>query len=142
VNVVPDSCTVEIDRRTLPSEDLEQVLADLDAALDRLRRARPEVRLTRSDLMSRDYGLDTPTDSPIVATALAACRKELGRAEAIGVRYGTNASTLASVSRVPSIVFGPGSILRAHTADEYVPLDEVAEAARVYARIALDWRQG
>ncbi len=141
VNVVPDTCVIEIDRRTLPTESLEGVLAELDEGLDELRRAHPEVKLSRSEPMSRDFGLDTPTDSPIVTSALAACQAELGWAEAIGVRYGTNASTLAGVARIPTIVFGPGSILRAHTADEYVPLDEVEAAARIYARIALGWRR-
>ena len=140
VNVVPDSCVIEIDRRTLPTESVEGVVADLDAELDELRREYPEVNVSRSEPMNRDFGLDTPTDSPIVASALAACKAELGWAEAIGVRYGTNASTLAGVSQMPTIVFGPGSILRAHTADEYVPLDEVDAAARIYARIALGWR--
>jgi acetylornithine deacetylase len=140
VNVVPDTCVVEIDRRTLPTESVDSIVADLDAALDEFRRAHPEVKLTRSEPMSQDFGLDTPPDSPIVAVARAACEAEQGWADVIGVRYGTNASTLAGVARIPSIVFGPGSISRAHTADEYVPLDEVEAAARIYARIALEWQ--
>jgi acetylornithine deacetylase len=30
---------------------------------------------------------------------------------------------------VPSVVFGPGSIAQAHTADEWIALDQVAAAA-------------
>jgi acetylornithine deacetylase len=45
-------------------------------------------------------------------------------------RYGTNASIFAAAG-VPSVVFGPGSIAQAHTADEWIDLDEVDEAARI-----------
>lgn len=137
VNVVPDTCVVEVDRRTLPTENPESILADVDAALAELRQAHPEVKVTREQPFAVDHGLDTPPDAQVVRAAADACQAVLGRAEVVGVRYGTNASTLSGVGKVPTIVLGPGSILQAHTADEYVPLDEVAAAARIYARIAL-----
>lgn len=136
-NVVPESCVVDVDRRSLPSEEPEAILAEIDAALAELMRAHPEVKVTREPPTTSDRGLDTPPDAPIVRAAVDACQAILGRAEVVGVRYATNASTLAGVGKVPTIVLGPGSILQAHTADEYVPLDEVAAAARIYARTAL-----
>jgi acetylornithine deacetylase/succinyl-diaminopimelate desuccinylase-like protein len=42
-----------------------------------------------------------------------------------------------SVERqIPTLVFGPGSLARAHTVDEYVELAEVLEAAVIYAELA------
>ena len=32
---------------------------------------------------------------------------------------------------IPTIIFGPGSIEEAHTADEFVSVDEVVEAAQI-----------
>ena len=49
--------------------------------------------------------------------------------------YGTDAAPLAQ-SGVPCVVFGPGDIARAHTCDESVPLDEVAQAAEILYRLA------
>jgi acetylornithine deacetylase/succinyl-diaminopimelate desuccinylase-like protein len=48
----------------------------------------------------------------------------------IGVPFGTDASIIGP-SGVPSVVFGPGSIDQAHTADEWVPLAEVEAASEV-----------
>jgi acetylornithine deacetylase len=53
------------------------------------------------------------------------------------VTYGSDASKLWALARVPSIVFGPGDIAQAHTADEFVPLEELPRAAAVYAGAAL-----
>jgi acetylornithine deacetylase len=44
-----------------------------------------------------------------------------------GVPFGSDASKL-SRQGVPSLVFGPGSIDRAHGAVEYVEIDEVLKA--------------
>jgi acetylornithine deacetylase len=41
-----------------------------------------------------------------------------------------------SLAGIPSVVFGPGDIARAHTCDEWVPLDEVASAAEVLFQLA------
>ena len=51
------------------------------------------------------------------------------------VPYGTDASTIAEAG-IPSVVFGPGDIAQAHTCDEWVPLDEVEQAAEVLFRFA------
>src|SRR5207245_8440457 len=59
----------------------------------------------------------------------------LGRHEVIAVPYGTDASTLAAAG-IPSLVFGPGDIAKAHTVDEWVPLDEVEQASDILYRLA------
>ena len=51
--------------------------------------------------------------------------------ELAGVPYGSDASKLARHG-VPSIIFGPGSIDRAHAAIEYVECDQVAKATEFY----------
>ena len=49
--------------------------------------------------------------------------------------YGTDASTLAGAG-IPAVVFGPGDISKAHTVDEWVPLDEVEQAAEALFALA------
>ena len=44
VNIVPDSCSIDIDYRSLPGESAESVLAEVDEALDELRSATPGIR--------------------------------------------------------------------------------------------------
>ena len=49
-------------------------------------------------------------------------------------RYGTNASVFTAAG-VPSVVFGPGSIAQAHTADEWIDLAQVGTAAEILAAV-------
>jgi acetylornithine deacetylase len=58
-----------------------------------------------------------------------------GGHEVEGVPYGTDASTIAAAG-IPAVVFGPGDIARAHTCDEWVPLDEVEQASDILFRLA------
>jgi acetylornithine deacetylase len=52
------------------------------------------------------------------------------------VPYSTDAASLAAAG-VPTVVFGPGSIAQAHTADEWLSLDELEQAAEILYRFAL-----
>jgi drug/metabolite transporter (DMT)-like permease len=65
----------------------------------------------------------------------AAIDAERGSHTVHAVPYGTDAATLAWAG-IPSVVFGPGDIAKAHTVDEWVPLDEVETAANILYRLA------
>jgi acetylornithine deacetylase len=49
------------------------------------------------------------------------------------VPFGTDASTI-SLAGVPSVVFGPGSIDQAHTADEWLDVEQLRLASEVLYR--------
>jgi acetylornithine deacetylase len=53
-----------------------------------------------------------------------------------GVDFGSDASKFA-LAGIPSVILGPGSIDQAHTADEYVDLDQVGQAFLVYRDLML-----
>jgi acetylornithine deacetylase/succinyl-diaminopimelate desuccinylase-like protein len=40
---------------------------------------------------------------------------------------------------IPTVVFGPGELLVAHSKDEYVEVDQLRCAARTLALAVLDW---
>ncbi len=142
VNIVPDRCTITYDRRTLPGELSDAVIGELDAVLDRVRRRRPEARIERREPRLIDGALDTSPDTALARAAGEACRSAGADPEPIGVPYGTDASKLQAIRGVPAIVLGPGSITKAHSADEYVPIDELSRAVDIYAGIALRMERG
>ncbi len=131
VNFVPDRCEIEIDRRLLPGEHVDNVLADYQQMIDDLAAADPGCSVWMHPPMLVDEALDTPTDSPVVALATEIA-SELGLdSSPAGVPFGSDASKLSRVG-VPSLIFGPGSIDRAHAAIEYVEIDQVVQAAEFY----------
>ena len=60
----------------------------------------------------------------------AAARGRGAQTAVLSARYGTNASVLAAAG-VPTVVFGPGSIAQAHTADEWIEIAQVDAAAEI-----------
>ena len=127
VNFVPDECFIEIDRRLLPGERAIDALTNYQSLLDDLARRHPGFIAEMEAPMLTDEGLDTPVDA---APALLGGEilREMGLDGApAGVPFGSDASKLSRQS-VPSLVFGPGSIDRAHGAVEYVEIDEVLKA--------------
>ena len=130
VNLVPETCTIHIDRRILPGEEPELVWAEIKSALEAGRSGRLEVMAP--DLV--DAALDGDAASGI-ARAMAASLLATGlAAEAVGAPYGTDASKLARAG-IPSVVFGPGSIRDAHRPDESIDLQEVERAASAVADV-------
>nr|WP_277611483.1 M20/M25/M40 family metallo-hydrolase [Streptomyces scabichelini] len=127
-NTVPGSCEVDVDRRTLPGEDPVEVWRQDRAeltALTALGGAPVEV----DEPFTVDHALDTPPGSPVVV-ALCQALADHGRPGAVqGMPFGTDASKIARAG-IPSVVFGPGSVTDAHSADESVALADVALAAR------------
>ncbi len=138
VNIVPETCTVEIDRRLLPGETASAALAEVDAAIENVRRERPHLNVRRDEPFGAVSGLDTPADSAVVRALEAACRAIRGESKRVGVPYGTNASKFADAG-IRCVVFGPGDVSQAHTADEFVAEDQVIAAARIYERAAREF---
>jgi acetylornithine deacetylase len=46
---------------------------------------------------------------------------------------------LAKEGGIPTVLLGPGSIFQAHTADEYVEVDELRRATAVYIDLMRSW---
>jgi len=130
VNVIPERCEIEIDRRTVPGEDGAAVLAALERVLAGLRAADPELDVAIADALIH------PVFDPAVGAAWAAIAGDVVRAAGhdatpAGVGYGTDASAFAAAG-IPAVVLGPGDIAQAHTADEWVAVAQLEDAVGIY----------
>ncbi len=139
VNFVPDLCTIEIDRRLLPDESVDGVLAEYQAMLDELRRNHDTFDVVMEEPMLVDIGLDTPPDASVCVVAGQVLSEMKLDPSLVGVPFGSDASKLAR-SGVPSIIFGPGDIDQAHAAVEYVDLAQVHQAKEFYKNFLLAFR--
>ena len=129
VNIVPDTCVISVDRRTVPGEEPEEILARVRTALERLRERGAilgfEIRVSKMGT-----AFHTAPDSGLVR-GLAAGVEAGGRMPVVeGAAWYSDAGAFSRVCR-EVVVFGPGSIRQAHTADEHIGLDSLQMGCRI-----------
>ncbi len=132
VNFVPERCVITLDRRLLPGEKGEEVLAGLDALLAPL-----EAEVERPAQLV-DEAMETPAGASVVATASAVLAGMGEMADPVGVPFGCDVTKLSRAG-IPGIIFGPGSIDQAHGAVEYVETSQVEKALDFYRRFLMEF---
>lgn len=135
-NTVPATARLTFDYRTLPSQtgaDVWNRIVELTAAF--VQKLPAPARVNVEEPFIDSIGMEVPERSPIVAAMRNVCSSFGVNAEPEGVPYGSDATKMTAAG-IPSIIFGPGSIDQAHTADEFVRVAEVATAAEMLAAVA------
>ena len=133
----PDRCLLRIERRTLPGETPAQALAEVEDACARVRARRPALR-TECRLVFAQAPSDVAVHAPVVQ-ALQASLAATGEPVRIeGMSAWTDAALLNDAG-IPAICFGPGDIMLAHAAEEYVSLDEIDRATAVLEDLIARW---
>jgi acetylornithine deacetylase len=134
-NTIPDRAVIDIDRRLTPAENPEAAYAELVQFLAE-KADLGGCRLEQAIPWMQSRGL-TSNNNLAWAKKVAAVASKAGvDSELIGVPFGTNAASIAAAG-IPTIVFGPGSIDQAHTADEWIAVDQLERAVDVLEHIAL-----
>ena len=109
---------------------LRACIADAAAAHPFLREHPPSVELVGGLFSSARV----PADHPLPVSLAASVEAVLDRTPAfLGEPYGADMRLLVNEGQTPTIIFGPGHIAKAHSADESVPIDDVVDCARVLA---------
>lgn len=133
INIIPESCEIQIDRRVVPGEDIQGVLPVVEALLDGLRRGDPQMRVSQRALFI-DPPLDPLGNETFINAVVSVLRQMNLPSDPIGVGYATDASTFAAAG-VPAVVLGPGSMAQAHSRDEWLDLDQLHKAVDVYLNL-------
>jgi len=127
VNRIPDFVTMEIDLRIPPGFPDSAADHWIAAASDATRTAFPDIQIA-AEKTQRYPAFQLPAESPFrrltgILSADSDCAP---------VRYATNAGFFAEAG-LPCIIFGPGSVAHAHTADESIDLASVEKACEQLA---------
>ena len=114
-NCIPDKCTYTVDVRTTDCYTNQEVLDFMTSQLD----AEVKARSTRLGSSRID------PDHPIIAK----CRQ-------LGLQpFGSPTLSDQALMPWPSFKLGPGDSMRSHTADEYIPLADIARAIDLYVNL-------
>lgn len=130
LNIVPDHCSLLFEFRFLPEDPIDELKARIfNKAEDLAKVSGMPVVCTE---LSGYSGLATPPDSELVAFM-----KSVSGGNSLGkISFGTEAGLISHDLGVPAVVCGPGSIARAHKADEYITVDEMAACDAMLDRLA------
>ena len=125
-NIVPDQCTIDIDRRTIPGEKDSAVKREIMRFIRR-RGLNATMADTKGEAVAPPMQADPRV--PLVRQFLRAA----GQTRPLGVDFFTDAGVLAA-GGIPSVVFGPGDIAQAHTVDEWVAISQLERATRLLSK--------
>ncbi|WDE99102.1 M20/M25/M40 family metallo-hydrolase [Lentisphaera profundi] len=128
VNTIPPSASIEIDRRLIPGENPEEVIDEITKLVSKI----PGATLSSPHVCSNGFHIEQ--NSPIAKKLKDACTCHNHQLLFTNAAFGTHAP-FYSASAIPALVFGPGSINKAHSKDEYVPLDELEKAYNIIKTI-------
>jgi len=124
-NIVPPSCFIEVDRRTVPGENERLVRREIQSFLKE-KGAPTELVSTKS---YSALPLETDPRLPLVQQFLRSMRQQ----QPCGVDFFCDAAIIAQ-SGTPCVVFGPGDIAQAHTADEWISIRSLEQGAELLLR--------
>jgi len=146
-NAVPDCCKCYIDRRLTLGETERKALAEIQNIIN-TEELDAQVAVTQYQAASyTGYQCRTrnsfpawvmPEDHPLVQATVRSVRETLGYRPRLGHwTFSTDGTYTAGVANIPTVGFGPGEERYAHTLDEQIRLNDVVDAARVYANLVV-----
>jgi acetylornithine deacetylase/succinyl-diaminopimelate desuccinylase family protein len=141
-SMVAAECRIQLDRRWVTTETIDDVFAELEALLAKVRAARPGLR---TELKRMPGGMATMLHGPLVIDRdHPLVRASLGAFEDVGrdappptvFPAWTDGALFSREAGIPTLIWGPGELALAHSAEESVAVEEVLFASRLYAAAA------
>ncbi|MCC7146059.1 MAG: M20/M25/M40 family metallo-hydrolase [Phycisphaeraceae bacterium] len=141
INIIPDHCAIDMDRRLVPGESPTDAMAAVRAVLDGLAKRQPLVQAVELEAVTILPPL-TPDSSqsflPVVQSVLTAMNLPI---QPVGGPYATEAGDLSHAG-ISALVIGPGEAGQAHTKDESANLAELHKGVELYLGLMkADWRK-
>ena len=130
----PDRASLQMERRTLPSEPESTALEEVQAILDALAREDATFRGRATPMFSRP-AYEVPADHELPHALAAALARAGGQPRIAGASFWTDAAILGHAG-IPSILFGPGGA-GLHSTEEYVNVSDVVTCRD--ALVELTW---
>ncbi|MEG1491566.1 MAG: M20 family metallopeptidase [Oscillospiraceae bacterium] len=127
INVVPDECVCEVERRLLAGETCENVLEQLRELVGDLAEVTVRAHTTPPSLIEETH--------PLVLHTSSIVSEVLGETPKIGVFTGGTEAAFISQYGIPTIILGPGNLLQAHSVDEYVEVSQIENCTDIYYRL-------
>lgn len=136
--VIPGRASFGFDIRVIPGMTKEQVKEDVVVFLEELKQKDSGLHaevVFEEPPMDWAPAAEIGRDHPLVTACVDAVNEVVGKRPAVeGALFTTDAISFSGTLGIPSIPsFGPGLIKLAHAPDEYIEIEEILQAAKIYA---------
>ncbi len=132
----PDRCTLQVERRTIAGERLEEARDDVLAIIGDLQAQDPEFAAEVTLTFARP-SYELPPDHALPRALVAAAAEAGCATSTIGMSFWTDAAVLAGAG-VPSVLFGPGGA-GLHSIEEFVHVNDVIACRDTLTRLVRNW---
>ncbi|MGH8740384.1 MAG: M20/M25/M40 family metallo-hydrolase, partial [Burkholderiales bacterium] len=129
INVVPDQCVIELDRRILPADDLE-------SAFEEVRRICEKAGASQVELLTGTPGFSAPENGAGAQAFAQAIRAVTGQAPKPLNVVGASDARYFARDGIEVLVTGPGDGADSHRPNEFVALEEMIDAALIQLHAA------
>jgi acetylornithine deacetylase len=132
----PDHASLQMERRTLPSEPESTAVREVQEILDTLVREDATFRGRVTPMFSRP-AYEVPRDHDLPRALAAALGRAGGQPRITGASFWTDAAVLGHAG-IPSVLFGPGGA-GLHSTEEYVNVADVLTCRDALVQLVQEW---
>jgi len=139
---IPEECIMEYVVWHAPQETAEQVKKEVEEHVTRFAQTDPWLREHPPKVEWWDFwwpAYDVPADAPICKAVAAAYEAALGEPAKLYGFAAVDDAFFLNEAGIPTVGIGPGHLRNAHSANEYVEIGELVDAAKVYALSIAEW---
>jgi succinyl-diaminopimelate desuccinylase len=139
-NVIPAVAEMTLDIRVTPGVGEADLDAELKTICQRAEAACPGLKVEWEPVNPFRLPTRVPRDEPLVEAMIGAIRHSLGRAPRFGgVPGSTDGTVLRMALGIPIVTCGPGNRLIPHQVDEYVEVEQIVDATKIYIASAVNY---
>ena len=145
-STVPDKLTAEGRLGVFPGESAQEARNSLESTIKKIAAEDPWLKNSPPVLkwINGQYESGkTPIEHPLVKT-LKSCHESVSnkRAKLEGATYGSDLRLFTNHAKIPAVLYGPGDVRLAHSANEYVEIQDVMRSVEVIANFIVQWCGG
>lgn len=137
-NVIPESCSMTLDRRMNPDEPVDQVEDEIRSILDQIASEDPDFHYSLERMMVYEAA-EVPSDTYLAQVV----RKHAAQVtnvsqEPYGTAFSTDVRNFINDAHMEAITFGPGEPNQPHTFNESIEIEQVVNCIKVLLHTAND----
>lgn len=146
-STVAGECILSIDRRWIPGEKYEDVVMEFEKIIKEMNEKDPEfvccLRVMKESIMEKGYiheSMEIDPEHKLVKISQQSLSLVLGKSLPLSYFPAwTDGGIINTYGKIPTIVWGPGSLKSAHSPKEHISIEDLVNGYRAYLTMAMNW---